>query len=145
MGVWGSTLATPLTTTFTTLISILGSSGGCLGLLAFSLLAHVLVTLSFLYVTLVLLLTTFATITTGGGTPEVVLMGQSFPIFGVLLSIHLQHTTTAVVAVRGMTSSPFIIDRLAVEQEHFKVISTLCVCCASPAACCWCMVPAACF
>ena len=29
--------------------------------------------------------------------------------------------------------------------EHFIVISTLCVCCASPAACCWCKVPAACF
>ena len=29
--------------------------------------------------------------------------------------------------------------------ERFLVISTLCVCCASPAACCWCRVPAACF
>ena len=29
--------------------------------------------------------------------------------------------------------------------ESFIVISTLCVCCASPAACCWCRVPAACF
>ena len=99
----------------------------------------------FLYVRLVLLVTTFATMTTGDGTPEVVLMGQIFPIFGVLLLFHLQHTTTAVVAVRGMTRSPSIIDRLAVEQERFIVISTLCVCCASPAACCWCMVPAACF
>ena len=30
------------------------------------------------------------------------------------------------------------------EEESFIVISTLCVCCASPAACCWCRVPAAC-
>ena len=29
--------------------------------------------------------------------------------------------------------------------QRFIVISTLCVCCASPAACCWCKVPAACF
>ena len=29
--------------------------------------------------------------------------------------------------------------------ESFIVISTLCCCCASPAACCWCRVPAACF
>ena len=29
--------------------------------------------------------------------------------------------------------------------ERFIVISTLCFCCASPAACCWCRVPAACF
>ena len=29
--------------------------------------------------------------------------------------------------------------------ESFIVISTLCFCCASPAACCWCRVPAACF
>ena len=29
--------------------------------------------------------------------------------------------------------------------ESFIVISTLCFCCASPAACCWCRDPAACF
>ena len=75
------------------------------------------VTFSFLYVTLVLVVTTFATISTGDGTSEVVLMGHSFPIFGVLLSFHLQHTTTAVVAVRGMTRSPLVIDRLTVEQR----------------------------
>ena len=32
-----------------------------------------------------------------------------------------------------------------IARESFIVISTLCVCCASPAACCWCRVPAACF
>ena len=30
-------------------------------------------------------------------------------------------------------------------REGFIVISTLCVCCVPPAACCWCRVPAACF
>ena len=35
----------------------------------------------------------------------------------MLLSFHLQHTTTAVVAVRGMTRSPFVIDRFTVEQR----------------------------
>ena len=105
---WGfrvPTLPPPLPTP-TTPIPILGSCDGCLGLLAFSLLPLVFVTFSFLYVTLVLVVTTFATVTTGDVTPEVVLMGHSFPIFGVLLSFHLQHTTTAVVAVRGMTRSP---------------------------------------
>ena len=46
-----------------------------------------------------------------------VLMGHSFPIFGVLLSFHLLHTNTAVVAVKGMTRSPLVIDRLTVEQR----------------------------
>ena len=31
---------------------------------------------------------------------KVVLMGHRFPIFGVLLLFHLQHTATAVVAVK---------------------------------------------
>ena len=65
------------------------------------------------------LLTTLATLTTGDGTPEMVLMGHCFPIFGVLLSFHLQHTTTAEVAVRGMTRSPLVIDRLTEEQQGF--------------------------
>ena len=116
-GVGGSTLATPLASSFTTLIPILGSSGGCLGLLAFSLLSFVFVALTFLYVTFVVVVTTFATVTTGDGTPEKVLMGHCFPIFGVLLSFHLQHTTTAEVAVRGMTRSPLVIDRLTIEQR----------------------------
>ena len=77
----------------------------------------VFVTFSFLSVTLVLVVTTFATVTTGDCTPEGVLMGHSFPIFGVLLSFHLQHTTTAVLTVRGMTRSPPVIDRLTVEQR----------------------------
>ena len=39
-----------------------------------------------------------------------------YPIFGVLLSFHLQHTTTADIAARGMTTSPLVIDSLTVEQ-----------------------------
>ena len=35
----------------------------------------------------------------------------------MLLSFHLQHTTTAVVAVRGMTRSPLVIDRFTVERR----------------------------
>ena len=75
------------------------------------------VTLSFLYVTFVLVVTRFATITTGDGTPEMGLMGHKFTIIGVLLLFHLQHTSTAVVAVRGMTRSPLVIDRFTVEQR----------------------------
>ena len=86
-----------------------------MGRLAFSLLPFVFVTLTFFYVTLVLVVTTFATVTTGDGTPEVILMGHCFPIFSVLLWFQLHHTTTAEVAVRGMTTSPLVIDRLTVE------------------------------
>ena len=107
----GFHLCHPLATSFTTFIPILGSCGAFLGLLAFSLLPRLFVTFSFLYVTFVLIVTTIATVTTGDGTPEMVLMGHSFPIFSVLLSFHVQHTTTAVVAVRGMTRSPLVIDR----------------------------------
>ena len=117
---WGlgwSTLAAPLATSFTTFIPILGVFGGCLVLLAFSLLPLEFITLVFLYVTLILVVTTFATIATGDRTPEMILMGHIFPILGVLLSFHLQHTTTAVVAVRGMTRSCLVIDRLTVEQK----------------------------
>ena len=88
-----------------------------LGLLAFSLLPLVFVTFSDLCVTFVLVLTAFATVTTGDGTPEMALIGHCFPILGVLLSFHLQHTTTAGVAVMGMTRSPLVIDRLTVEQR----------------------------
>ena len=108
--------ATPLASYLTTLIPILGSSGGCLGLLALSPLSFVFVALTFLYVTFVLVVTTFATVTTGDGTPKMVLMGHCYPIFGVWLLFHLQHTTTAEVVVRGMTGSPLVIDRLTVEQ-----------------------------
>ena len=69
------------------------------------------------FVTFVLVVTTFATVTTGDGTPEMVLMGHCFPSLSVLLSLQLQHTTTAVVAVRGMTRSSLIIDRLTVEER----------------------------
>ena len=94
----------------------LGSSRGCLGFLAFSLLPFVFVTCTFFYVTFVLVVTTFATVTTGDGKPEMVLMGHCFPIFSLLLSFQLQHTTTAVVAVRGMTGSSLVIDTLTVEE-----------------------------
>ena len=76
-----------------------------MGFLAFSLLPFVFVTLTFFYVTFVLIVTTFATVPTGDGTPEMILMSSCFPIISVLLSFQLQHTTTAVVAVRGMTRS----------------------------------------
>ena len=117
LGVRGSTFATPFATPFTAFIPILVVSGGCLVLLAFSLLPLEFITLSFLSVTFVLVGTTFATIATGDGTPEMTLMGHSLSILGVLLSFHLQHTTTAVVAVRGMTRSPLVIDRFTVEQR----------------------------
>ena len=82
----------------------------------FSLLPFVFVTLTFFYVTFVLVVTTFGTISTGDGAPEMVLMGHCFPIFSVLL-FQWQHKTTAVVAVRGMKRSPLVIDRLAVEER----------------------------
>ena len=44
-------------------------------------------------------------------------MGHCFPIFGVLLSFHRQHITTTEVAVRGMTRSPVVNDRLTEEQR----------------------------
>ena len=113
----GSIFATPLATFFTTFIPIRGTSGGCSGLLAFCLLTLEFVTVAFPYVALVLAVTTFATITTGDGTPEMVLMGHRFPIFGMLLMFHLRHTATAVIAVRGMTGPPLVIDRFAVEQR----------------------------
>ena len=116
MGVEVSTLANPLASSFTTLVPILGSFGGLLGLLTFSLLLFVFVILTFFNVTFVLVVTKFATVTTHDGTPEMVLMGHCFPIFGMLLSFHLQHTTTAEVGVRGMTRSPLVIDRLTVEE-----------------------------
>ena len=87
-----------------------------MGFRAFSPLPFVFVTLTFFYVTFVLVVTTFATVTTGDGTPVMVLMGHCFPIFTVLLSFPLPHTTTVVVAVRGMTGSSLVIYRLTVEE-----------------------------
>ena len=98
------------------LILILGSSGGRLGFLAFSLLPFVSVTVTFCYVTFVIVVMTFGTVTTGDGTPEMVRMGHCFPFFSVLLSFQLQQTTTAMVAVWGMTGSSLVIDRLTVEE-----------------------------
>ena len=93
-----------------------GSSGGCLGFLAFSLLLFVFVTLIFFDVTFVVIVTMFATISTGDSTPEMIVIGHCFPIFSVLLSFQLQHTTTAMVAVRGMTGPFLVIDRFTVEE-----------------------------
>ena len=64
----------------------------------------------------VLVVTTFSTIPTGDGTPEMILMGHCFPISSVLLFFQLQHTTTAMVAVRGMTGPSLVIDRFTVEE-----------------------------
>ena len=83
-GVGVSGLATSLASSFTTLIPILGRSGGCLGALAFRPLPFVFVTLPFRYVTFVLVVTTFATVPTGDGTPEMILTGYCSPIFSVL-------------------------------------------------------------
>ena len=116
-GGWGFHLCPPpLASSFTTLVPILGSSCGCLGYVAFSLLPFVFVTLTFFDVTFVLVVATFATISTVDGTPEMILMGHCFPIFSVLLSFQLQHTTTAMVAVRGMTGPSPVIDRFTVEE-----------------------------
>ena len=115
-GGWGFHFCHPLASSFTTPIPILGSSGGCLRLLAFSLLPFVFVTVTFVNVSFVLVVTTFATVTTCDSTPEMVLMGHCFSIFGMLLLFYLQHTTTAEVAVRIMTRSPLVIDRLTVEE-----------------------------
>ena len=82
----------------------------------FSLLPFVFVTLTFFDVTLVLAVTTFATIPTGDGTSEMILMGHCFPMSNVLLSFQLPHITTAMVAVRGMTGPSLVIDRFTVEE-----------------------------
>ena len=87
-----------------------------MGFLAFSLLLFVFVTVTFFYVTFVLVVTMFATVPTGDGTPEMILMGHCFLILSVLVSSQLQHTTSAMVAVRGMTGSSLVIDRLTVEE-----------------------------
>ena len=88
-----------------------------MGFLAFSLLPFVFVTLTFFCVTFVLVVTKFATVPTGDGTPEMILMDHCFPILSVLLSFELKHTTTAMVAVRGMTGSSLVIDRFTVEER----------------------------
>ena len=87
-----------------------------MGFLAFSLLPLVFVTLTFFYVKFVVVPTMFATVPTGDCAPEMIRMGHCFPIFSVLLSLQLQHTTTAMVAVRGMTGSSLVIGRLTVED-----------------------------
>ena len=112
----GFHLCHPLAPSFTTLVPPLGSSGGCSRFLGFSLLQFVFVTLTFFDVRFLLVVTTFATIPTGDGTPEMILMGHWFLIFSVLLSFQLQHTTTAMVAFRGMTGPSLIIDRFTVEE-----------------------------
>ena len=114
-----SILATPFSPPFTTLVTIFGGFGACLEFLAFSLLAFDFVTLTFLYVTFILAVKMFATVTTGDGTLEVILIVHCFSIFGVLLSFQLQHAATAMIAVRGMTRPPFVIDRFTVEWRGY--------------------------
>ena len=96
--------------------TILGGFGGCLGFLAFSLLAFQFITLALFYVALVLVVATFATRPTGDGTPEVILMVHCFSIFSVLLSVQLQHASTSMIGVRGMTRPPLVIYRFTVEE-----------------------------
>ena len=110
--VGGSILATPFSSPFTTLVTILGGFGGCLGFLAFSLLAFEFITLALFYVAFVLVVTTFATKPTGDGTPEVIMMVHCFSIFSVRMSFQLQHTPTAMIVVRGMTRPPLSLTGL---------------------------------
>ena len=93
-----------------------------MGSLAFRLLVFEFVTLALFYVAFVLVVTTFATKSTGDGTPEVILMFHCFSIFGVLLSLLLQHATTAMIAVRGMTGPPLVIDRFTVEEGGLHLL-----------------------
>ena len=111
--IWGSILATPFASPFTTLVSILGGFGGCvLGFLRFSLLAFEFFTLTPFYVAFVLVETTFATKPTGNATPEVILVVHCFSMFSLLLSLELQHATTVMIAVRGMTRTPLSLTAL---------------------------------
>ena len=117
-----STLATPLASTLTPLVSILGGRVGATGrfggpvFLAFSLLAFEFITLTLFDMAFVLIMTTFATEAAGDSAPEVILMVHCFSIFSMLLPLQLQQASTAMVAIRGMTRSPSIIDRSAVEE-----------------------------
>ena len=70
----------------------------------------------FFFVAFILVVTTIATKATGDGTPEAILMVHCFFIFSVLLSFQLQHAPTAMIAVRGMTRPPLVVDRFAVEE-----------------------------
>ena len=114
--VGGSILATAFSSPFTTLVAILGGFGGSLVFLAISLVAFEFVTLALLYVAFVLVVPTFATKPTADGTPEVPLMVHCFPIFSVLLSFQLQHAPNAIIAIRGMTRLPLVIDKFTVEE-----------------------------
>ena len=113
-GLGGPFLPPPLPPPLPLLSPLWGFLVGVFGLLAFDLLTPEFITLAFLYVTFVFVVTTLATIPTGDGTPEMILMGHRFPILGMLLSFH---TATAVIAVRSMTMPPLVIDRFAVEQR----------------------------
>ena len=104
---------------FATLVTLFRGFGGCLGFLASSLLAFGFVTLARFYVAFVLVVTTLATEPTVDGTPEVILMVHCFSNFSVLLSLRLQHATTAMTTVRGMTVPPLVIDRFTVEECRY--------------------------
>ena len=112
--VWHSIIAPLFSSPFTTLVTILGGLGGCLGFLTFSLLAFEFIGLALFCVAIVLIVTTFATRPTGDATPEVIVMVHCFSIYSVLLSFLLQHAPTAVITVRGMKRLPLVIDRFTV-------------------------------
>ena len=90
--------------------------------LALSPLTLEFITLAPFYVAFVLVMTTFAIKAAGDGTPEVMLMVHCFSIFSVLLSFQLQHTSTAVIAVRGLTSSTLVIDMFRVDEWGFPLL-----------------------
>ena len=117
-GLWSGvpSLPSPLAPSLPPLSPFLGILKGGLAFLAFSLLAFEFVTLALFYVAFVLVVTRFATKPTGDGTPEVILVVHCFDIFGVLLSFQLQHATTAMIAVRGMTRPPLVIGGFIVEE-----------------------------
>ena len=108
----GSILTTPFSSPFTTLVTILEGFEGCLGFLAFSLLALEFITLALSNVAFVLVVTTFAAKPTSAATPEVMLMVHCLSIFSVLLSFQLQHAPTAIIAISGITRPPLSLTGL---------------------------------
>ena len=109
-------LATAFASTFLSLVSTLGGFERSLAILAFSFLAVEFIALTLFDVVFVLVVTTFATESTRDGAPEVIVMVHCLLILSVLLPFLVQHASTAMVAVRGMTRPPVLIDRSAAED-----------------------------
>ena len=76
---------TPFASTLNSLVSILGGFGRSLVFLAFSLLAFQFIALTLFDMAFVLVVSTFATESTGHGEAVVILMVHCFSIFSVLL------------------------------------------------------------